>query len=459
MAGVDLIQNIANMEGDLSVLTEFVQEVNKSNSTNDKKAVLANFPQIQSFLKVTYDGNLNKYGVTSTNVKKQNNKAASSSKKQASKRQKTEVVKPRTFANIFHLLQALRERQLTGNAAIAAVQKFISDNSPYEDMIYKIIDGDLKIGMGSTNINAVYPDLIAEFKVILANEFNKFAHKVDFEKDVWFSSRKLDGCRCIIKIDEKGEPTFFSREGNSFNTLDNAKPDLRSLGLKNVVFDSEACVLAADGSEDFKACVSQIKRKDFTIQSPRLYLFDYLPMADFLAAQGKATFSERQQRLSEVLGHYSGEVLIHLPQLKIDSAEHLAKETDKAADQKWEGLIVRKDVPYEAKRSNDTLKVKRFLDAEFKVLAVENGTKQMLRDGKKVEVETLGSVVIEYKGNKVNVGSGFTDEERQRIHADPSCIIGKEITVQFFEETSNKQGTASMRFPTKKIIWWEPRDT
>jgi DNA ligase-1 len=87
------------------------------------------------------------------------------------------------------------------------------------------------------------------------------------------------------------------------------------------------------------------------------------------------------------------------------------------------------------------------------------GKKQMLRNGQKVEVDTLGSVVIEYKGQKVNVGSGFSDAEREKIFADPSCIIGKQITVQYFEETENKKGTVSMRFPTKKTIWWEPRDT
>ena len=226
-----------------------------------------------------------------------------------------------------------------------------------------------------------------------------------------------------------------------------------------MVLDSEACILNPDGSENFAAVVGQIKRKNYTIPAPRLYLFDMVTLDEFGSGAAPDRFSVRQQRLDDIMRDYTGSMLVHLPQTVVESAEELAGLSDEAAAKGWEGLILRKDVPYEAKRSNDTLKVKRFLDAEFTVLACEMGKKQMLRNGQKVEVDTLGSVVIEYKGQKVNVGSGFSDAEREKIFADPSCIIGKQITVQYFEETENKKGTVSMRFPTKKTIWWEPRDT
>ena len=60
-------------------------------------------------------------------------------------------------------------------------------------------------------------------------------------------------------------------------------------------------------------------------------------------------------------------------------------------------------------------------------------------------------VYIEHKGHIVKVGSGFSQE--QRIKYMSSDIIGKTITVQYFEETNNDKGGISLRFPTVKHIY------
>jgi len=58
-------------------------------------------------------------------------------------------------------------------------------------------------------------------------------------------------------------------------------------------------------------------------------------------------------------------------------------------------------------------------------------------------------VVIEHKSNPVNVGSGFTLDERQKFYANPTFIVGKIISVRYFEETPpNDEGKISLRFPT-----------
>ena len=66
---------------------------------------------------------------------------------------------------------------------------------------------------------------------------------------------------------------------------------------------------------------------------------------------------------------------------------------------------------------------------------------------------TLGGVIIDYKGNDVKVGSGFTLEERNTYWANPNKIIGKVVDVQYFEETNNQNdNNISLRFPTIKSI-------
>ena len=66
--------------------------------------------------------------------------------------------------------------------------------------------------------------------------------------------------------------------------------------------------------------------------------------------------------------------------------------------------------------------------------------------------EVLSNVVIEHKGNKVSVGSGFSIEEREYYKNNPNEILNKIITVKYFEETQNQNGAWSLRFPTVKVI-------
>jgi DNA ligase-1 len=71
----------------------------------------------------------------------------------------------------------------------------------------------------------------------------------------------------------------------------------------------------------------------------------------------------------------------------------------------------------------------------------------------------VGSIVIEHKGCKVDVGSGLSDEQRIEWYHNPELIIGKVVTIQYFEETyDSKTNLPSLRFPTLKIIHGEKRE-
>ena len=70
----------------------------------------------------------------------------------------------------------------------------------------------------------------------------------------------------------------------------------------------------------------------------------------------------------------------------------------------------------------------------------------------------LSGVLIEHKGFDVRVGSGFTIDQRKEIFKDPSLILNKTITVQYFEETKNQEGGVSLRFPVVKVIHGEQRN-
>jgi len=152
-------------------------------------------------------------------------------------------------------------------------------------------------------------------------------------------------------------------------------------------------------------------------------------------------------------------ILTYVKLIKIDDTEHLNKLITEAQSNGWEGNMIRKDVGYEGKRSNDLLKIKKFHDDEYVVKSVEVGPFRLIDKSTKLETteEVLTNVIIEHKGYDVSVGSGFSVEERRLFSENPDLIVGKEITVQYFEESSNKDSELSLRFPTIKKIWLDGR--
>jgi len=82
------------------------------------------------------------------------------------------------------------------------------------------------------------------------------------------------------------------------------------------------------------------------------------------------------------------------------------------------------------------MKLKAFHDVDLKIERLLVGT------GK--HSEKLGSVVVNYHGVDVQVGSGFSDELRDTIWSSPDKFIGRMIEVRYQEETPD----GSLRFPT-----------
>ena len=121
--------------------------------------------------------------------------------------------------------------------------------------------------------------------------------------------------------------------------------------------------------------------------------------------------------------------------------------------------MIRKDAPYKGKRSNDILKCKKMHDEEYIVKDIETGPFRIIdkSTGLEAEIITMTNVIIEHKGNPVSVGSGFTIGDRQVYYNDPSKIVGKEITVQYFEESQDKHGKFSLRFPVCKTVYQNGR--
>jgi DNA ligase-1 len=433
------------MDKSLVKLNELVEKLNVSNSMNDKVETLAKYPECKELLYYTYNPYFNYYLRSESVTKRKGMATGFFGSKPVCK-----------FPVLVQLLTAMDQRLLSGHAAADAVNTFISENPLYEDLILRVIDRNLKTRADAKLINKVFPDLIPSFSVALASDFWENQKKVDFEKETWYASHKLDGCRCVAIIDSQGKAEFFSRGGIAFEVLGNLKPEVEKLGLKNTVLDGEICIIDDKGNENFSEIMKVIRRKDYTIPNPRYQVFDILSVDDFQHQRSTVTLSKRYSRLDDVLnpkGHPVSEAIRMLPQLKLSNRKEFDEFFEIAVKNGWEGLIIRKDTTYQGDRTRDMLKVKSFQDAEFKVTGVIFGPIRVIENGLEVERELLSAATIEFKGSTVGVGSGWSQEQRRYYHENPEELIGKEITVKYFEESQDQYGKPSLRFPTVKKVW------
>jgi DNA ligase 1 len=417
-----------------------VRDLRATSSTIDKQGIIEDYCNHKSdaanftrkILLYTYHP-LWQYNVTSDNLKKKNH------------------LEGKKYYDVFLLLNDLKDRVITGHDAIGAVNSFVDLYPDYEELVHCIIDKDLKTRAGDKIINKAIPDHIPEFSVALADKYDP--NIVDW-KDGWYVSRKIDGARCVTIVDDNGGATFYSRTGKNFDTLDIVAGGIKALGVSNVVFDGELCLVDEDGNENFQGIMKQLKKKDHTIPNPSYKIFDMISHDEFYSKKGDAhkTYEYRYNNLLEVMRNNTCICLSVLGQEQIRDDDHFAEWTKKSNDYGWEGLMLRADAPYKGKRSKDLLKYKSFSDDEYQVLDVEMGPFRYVKNGAECEEIMLSCVTISHKGHPVRVGSGFNIEQRQDFYKHPKKILGKQITVQYFSESKNQDGGISLRFPTFKIL-------
>ena len=445
---------MASFNEQLTDLHIFVEQMQATSSSLDKVEILKNQSRfIAKVLNYTYDP-YKQYNLTAKTLIKNKDRVAKYG-----------------YYDLFYLLDALNKRKITGHDAIAYVNGFmVGLDLQQKELVCRIIDKDLEIRAGAKVINKAIPGLIPEFNVALAQNYEpKLASFGEDADETWYASRKLDGVRCLAVLDEHGECKLYSRMGKEFTTLDKIKEAIESTCLFNVVFDGEICLMDEDGNEDFQSVMKQLRRKDHQIENPVYMMFDMLRKDDFDKGKSTELLSERLHKLRSVTdGSHAQSIpwemkeidttdtLRYLEQYVITDGRHFDTWGQMATDNNWEGFMLRKDVGYEGKRSKNLLKVKKFHDAEYKVVMSDLGKMSVVREGKEKQETMLAQVWIEHKGYLVKVGSGFSQE--QRIKYTTEDIVGKTITVQYFEETKNDKGGISLRFPTVKHIYENERD-
>ena len=364
-----------------------------------------------------------------------------------------------TFHNV---LMKLANREVTGDAAEELLQATVAlFEYESQEILYKIIERNLKIGISLDNFLDVIGEKETKFEVALAMNLDK-VKGVNPIDGTYFISRKLDGCRCICFVTRTISGTyveFKSRQNKTittlYNLIDPVKKFTKFLGPGEYVLDGEVCIMDENGNENFQGLMKEVTRKGHTIENPRYNVFDILTLDEFNGDETSEVFSRRLDVLNTLDENDNVKVL---EQERVTSQEVLDRWTNKAQELGWEGCMLRKDAAYKRGRSKDLIKIKKFQDAEYIVEGIVEGTATYNEGGAK-EYPVVAALIITHKGNQVKVGSGLSKEQRISWLQNSNEVIGKTVTVQYFEETQDsKTGEYSLRFPVLKHVYENGRN-
>ena len=106
------------------------------------------------------------------------------------------------------------------------------------------------------------------------------------------------------------------------------------------------------------------------------------------------------------------------------------------------------DAPYECDRNTFWMKWKPTITVDLQVVGVQEGTGR--------NKSRLGALICagvdDGKEIEVNVGSGFSDEDRDDYWINSNVIIGRTAEILCDVITQNQDGSYSLRFPRFKTF-------
>ena len=341
-------------------------------------------------------------------------------------------------------MEYLKQHNSGKDSDIAMIKDFCDRQEGCKLFCEGLFTKSLKIGVDVKSLNKAIPNLIQQHQVMLAS---KFEGKLKGEVSM---SLKLDGIRNSAMI-ENGRIIHKSRQGKVVEGLNQINQALEELELDGYFIDGELIRINHDNipsDENFRLTTTVVNSKSDNKEGLEFVVFDMTPIEDYHRSKCDMTYIERLKLMEEKIGN-GNEFIRLVPKYGITKdVDEIYNKLNEVVNRQLEGLMLNTlNGKYEfGKRPKSIMKVKKFQDGDVLVTDVIEG------DGRLVG--TLGKVEVQFKyKDKIYtnyVGSGFSDSERSYYWEHKDELIGRVITISYFEISTNKQGEYGFRFPTWK---------
>ena len=282
-------------------------------------------------------------------------------------------------------------------------------------------------------------------KAMLAHNVGGFERITDEEwSNGLYIQPKLDGVRCLIQSEEFMEMPVvraYSRTGKEWRNIDHILEELVPFFMKypNAILDGE--LYNHDLKKDFEKIISLVRKTKPTDEdryeaSQKVQFHCYDTIMEHMDFVGRDDFIRRN------IGDKFNSVRT-VPTVKVYDTEVVEVNHENFLEEGYEGSILRKNKPYECKRSWTLMKVKDFSDAEATIIGFE--------EGKGKREDHLGKFIMQDDdGNQFGCppGKGYNYRDMRNMLKDIHGYIGARATFTYFQRTK----AGSYRHPLFKAI-------
>lgn len=362
------------------------------------------------------------------------------------------------------LLLNLSERNLTGHAARDAIEElsYRFDSHEWNNFCAPVLKRDLRAGVSEKTINKICKNTKYEIPVFGCQLATDSTGRPEM-KGMKRLEPKLDGVRVLMVVrpynqyrPKSAAVVSYSRNGKVFENFAHIENQIgaryeeltnteKSWLKEGFVLDGEVV------GNSFQELMRQARRKEnVQAEDSVFHVFDIIPLQDFYCGHFNAPLKKRialLEKLSPIFDNMPNvELLPHIEvNLDTDTGKNdLDRYAKDMVSKGYEGIMIKSlDAPYECKRNKFWLKWKPTLTVDLEVIGVEEGTGR--NQGR------LGALVchgVDYgKEITVNVGSGFSDSDRDDYWTNSNFVIGRTAEILCDVITQNRDGTYSLRFP------------
>lgn len=347
-----------------------------------------------------------------------------------------------TTKDIFEFLNTLSGQTGSSDQDKHKLAQLASIDPETYEVVKRIVEKDLKCGANAKLINKARPGTINIVPYMRCST----SKKIDNIQYPAIVQEKVDGMFVNIMINEKGQMKILTRNGKKvWGLVTLRRIILDSIRNKktfcNMVYTGELLILGKNGkylprktgNGILNSCISNA-----TIPAEAdnvvFRCWDCLPLYKFYNGHDPEIFIHRFEKLKYFIKAVNNKKYVDIVRTTKVKSLTVARDFYRFIREKGgEGAVVKNTYgEWKDHTSPDCIKLKNIDDAELKVVGLNTG-----KPGSKYE-KVLGALVCESRCGKlqVNVGSGFTDEERKLM---PDHWLGKIITVEYDSVIDDKK--------------------
>lgn len=241
---------------------------------------------------------------------------------------------------------------------------------------------------------------------------DKFIDQGDKLRYPCYDQPKFDGHRCIAVIDKSGKAKLWTRSRKPITSMGHIIKELERMKLSDVTLDGE--LYNHDYKDRFEELTSFIRDSS---TKPGAHVVEY-HVYDVVSPESQ----ELRIKFLDDLSMASP--VMRVMTLKADSEDELMAHFALFMSMGYEGAMARNAAGlYVNKRSKDLLKIKQFMDEEFKVIGVEEGRGKLAGHG---------IFVCQTEGGETFKAKMMGDTADLKQYWDtPKLAVGRYLTVKF----------------------------